>query len=236
MTYLDEFGPFFGVDTHDGDLQPGSESHSGTSGVPPPGWLRWRDLVDGSPVMARRVDRVRAALSRSDGDVELRVAASVTHLGLVARVIAPMIAIDALNDPPMSMAPDDIWWRDDLGGPFGLSMTRRPLGSSPTVDTHTDAVTAVTKGIAEMFAVSPRTLWGNVASAANSAARMISLARPDLTERARIAADRLLADPRVEDGELRSGPGFRRRSCCLIYRVTGDRTAVCGDCVLDAAP
>jgi ferric iron reductase protein FhuF len=47
-----------------------------------------------------------------------------------------------------------------------------------------------------------------------------------------MAADAILADPRVDGGELRSGEDFRRKSCCLLYRLTGDRVAVCGDCVL----
>mgnify|MGYP002653128777 CR=1 FL=1 len=49
---------------------------------------------------------------------------------------------------------------------------------------------------------------------------------------ARRHADLFLAHPYVEGGHLRAGPNFRRRSCCLIYQVSGDRTAVCGDCVL----
>ena len=45
------------------------------------------------------------------------------------------------------------------------------------------------------------------------------------------------ADPdgtldRVTGGVLRAGPGFRRRSCCLIYRVFGRPQGLCGDCVL----
>jgi hypothetical protein len=42
----------------------------------------------------------------------------------------------------------------------------------------------------------------------------------------------VLADHRVDGGNLHSGPGFRRRSCCLIYQAAGARVAVCGDCVL----
>ena len=73
---------------------------------------------------------------------------------------------------------------------------------------------------------------GNVASAANSAARLVATARPDRADAAHAAADQILADPRVEDGRLRSGPSFRRRSCCLIYRIAGTTAAACGDCVL----
>ncbi len=92
---------------------------------------------------------------------------------------------------------------------------------------------AVTKtAIKPTCRVSARVLWGNVASAANSAAQLIAGARPDLGEGAYRAADLILADPRVDGGSLRSGTAFRRSSCCLIYRVGGGRSAICGDCVL----
>ncbi len=75
-------------------------------------------------------------------------------------------------------------------------------------------------------------MWGNVGSAANSAARLVSAARPDVTALAYAAVNRVLADRRIDAGVLDAGPGYRRRSCCLIYRVADDRSAVCGDCVL----
>jgi ferric iron reductase protein FhuF len=75
-------------------------------------------------------------------------------------------------------------------------------------------------------------LWGNIGSAANSAARLISTARSDLTIAAHTAADGILTDPRIDGGALRAGPLFRRRSCCLIYRIANTRTATCGDCIL----
>jgi hypothetical protein len=39
----------------------------------------------------------------------------------------------------------------------------------------------------------------------------------------RTGADAILTDQRIDDGALRVGPGFRRRSCCLIYRLAGTR-------------
>lgn len=94
------------------------------------------------------------------------------------------------------------------------------------------AVESVTVAIASRYRLSEHVLWGNVGSAANSAARLISTARSDLTVNAHGAADKILTDPRIDDGALRAGPQFRRRSCCLIYRVANDRTATCGDCIL----
>lgn len=226
MTHLDELGPFFGIATHTADQR-----------MPPP-WMSFAEaLNDDSGVLDGRVSRVRAALAAgTDIVVESRVAASVTHLGLVARIIAPTIGAHTLGEIRYSQSPTDLWWCDELGGPFPLSMTpARPPADAVEGRPETgpgDTVTALTTAVGDRFGVSARTLWGNVASAVNSAALLVGAAWPEHAGRARELADQLLADPRIEDGALRAGPEFRRRSCCLIYRVTGDRTAVCGDCVL----
>ena len=83
------------------------------------------------------------------------------------------------------------------------------------------------------MAVSPRVLWGNVASAVNGAATMIAAARPDLAGRAAEAAAAMLRYPPLA-GTYQGHPlrGFRRRNCCLIYRLSPERPAYCGDCVL----
>lgn len=210
-------GPFFAVEFH----QRGDE--------PPQPWLALRALLSDDDALISRVDRVREslALGAPTGTVDRRVAASVTHLGLVARLIAPAIGAAAVGGPQVSSRITDIWWQDLLGGPYPLSVTTRDSGPA-----EHPAVDALTTAIGDRFGVSERVLSGNVASAANGAAKMIGLARPDLAENARAAADEILADRRVEGGLLRAGPTFRRRSCCLIYQVAGDRSAVCGDCVL----
>nr|WP_238534887.1 (2Fe-2S)-binding protein [Gordonia polyisoprenivorans] len=189
------------------------------------------DLIEDAHLLEARVDRVRAALGAgATSPVERRVAASVTHLGLVARLIAPMIAVAALDEPPISVAAEDLWWQDELGGPYPLSVTT--AATDVRSNLADGIVGALTDAVGNGFGVSGRTLWGNVASATNSAARLIATTRPEVAVRALAAADDVLSEPRVEDGLLRAGPGFRRRSCCLIYRVSGDRGAVCGDCVL----
>ncbi|HVQ99158.1 MAG TPA: (2Fe-2S)-binding protein, partial [Mycobacterium sp.] len=104
--------------------------------------------------------------------------------------------------------------------------------SSPGPLLPGSAVEAITDAVADRFSVSDRVLWGNVGSAANSAARLIGVARPELADSAMVLADSVLADSRVDGGVLRAGPDFRRHSCCLIYRLDNNRKAVCGDCVL----
>jgi len=207
---LASFGPFFAAQRHDG------------SPIAP--WRPMAELIDDPDALTARVQKVRTALM-GNGEPQIRVAASVAHLGLVARLIAPMIGTAALGEP-VSWSLADLAWQDQLGGPYPLSVVAQPTGGTPAVEVLTNAF--------GRFGVSPKVLWGNVGSAANSAAQQIGRARPDLAEQARKAADAVLADPRVDGGVLRSGPAFRRSSCCLIYQLAGDRAACCGDCVLTA--
>lgn len=218
---LRTLGPFFAVETHvRGEL------------MPPP-WQPISALMGENGALPDRVDAVRTALAQRAGrrpaDIEIRVAASVAHLGLIARLLAPAIAAIALGHTPASLSPDDLWWQDELGGPYPLSITPSPTnevaGTAPAVE-------AITVAIAGRYAVSHRVLWGNIGSASNSAAQLISTARGDLSVAAYAATDSILSDPRIDGGALRAGRSFRRRSCCLIYRLAHDRTAVCGDCVL----
>ena len=75
-------------------------------------------------------------------------------------------------------------------------------------------------------------LWGNAASAMAGALGVLVRARPGLRDRATALAAALLAHGRLADtgqlGVTGEGLGFRRRSCCLYYRLPGG--ALCGDC------
>ncbi|MEU9808765.1 (2Fe-2S)-binding protein [Mycobacterium sp. NPDC050853] len=221
LTELSTFGPFFVVETHD----------VGDAPVAP--WRPMADLVDEPAGLPTRINAVRNALAARTGqdpdDVDLRVASSIAHLGLVARIIAPVIGAMACGQVHISQELDDLWWQDQLGGPFPLSVTVRTEPGSTGLG---PAVVVLTQRFLDRTGVSDRVLWGNVGSAVNSAAYLIAASRPELTDTARETADTYLRDPRIDDGALRAGPDFRRRSCCLIYQLTDDRSAVCGDCVL----
>ncbi|WP_336052643.1 (2Fe-2S)-binding protein [Streptomyces sp. CA2R101] len=269
-------GPFFAFETH-----------PATSELTAP----WRPLSEvpreESGVLRERVTAVRASLAARSGRpaeaVELRVAASVAHLGLVARVLSPMLGLTALHglrlpSPPPTL--DDLRWHSGLGGAFPLSLPRETVaalaagsalrcsGSSSDVgaparvrtaadadasanadactsadaDTDTDTVESLLDGpirelvdAAASFSVSPRVLWGNVASAVNGAATGMVSAAPALARPARTAALLFLSRPQLQDTHTlntRNGR-FRRRSCCLIYRAAPNASgALCGDCVL----
>ncbi|WP_375474922.1 (2Fe-2S)-binding protein [uncultured Jatrophihabitans sp.] len=218
---LDEFGPFFAVATH-GDERPS------------PPWRPLGELIDDRTRLDARVAKVRAALARH-GDpeqVERRVAVSVAHLGLIARLLAPQLAADVLGRGNPSCELDKLWWQDVLGGPFPLSAEITGPTDVPDHSLTGTAAEQITQSFAHRYAIAPRVLWGNVGSAVNSAARQMASRRPELADTVMRAADRLLGDPRVDDGLTRAGAGFRRRSCCLIYRLARSPSASCGDCVL----
>jgi hypothetical protein len=223
-------GPFFAVETHK------------TGAGPAPPWRPLAELAEPAGLRAR-IESIRGALAARSGGpadgIELRVAASVTQLGLVARVVAPALAAQTVRKP-LDLRLGGVWWQDTVGGPMPLSVPRPAAaasadpGSLPAVATLLDEViTPITAATAALAPLSSRVLWGNVASAVNGAAGQLARARPDLADAAWAAAASFFRDPRLSTEPGPPGPSFRRSSCCLIYRlVPGRAGAVCGDCVL----
>jgi hypothetical protein len=212
-----EWGPFFAVHDHPAGATPTAP------------WRPFLELLDEPAVLTERIAAIQTYLAAGGGNPTARVAASVTHLGLVARLISPTLGIAAVSGrfPALDLA--EVWWQPELGGTFPLSAHYRPDGS-PTA-----LIDGPLRTLTEAFAVSDRILWGNVASAINGAATMIASTRPDLADRAATVAEDLLDTPLLRDTSTRRADGrFQRRSCCLIYQAaaTPNRNAVCGDCVL----
>jgi hypothetical protein len=234
-----DLGPYFEIETH----RPGD-----------PLLAPWRPLTEllGSPAALReRAYRVRAALARAGGlesdRIELRVAASVTQLGLAARLIAPAFGVAVLSQRGLGVDAGQARWVPADGSLFPLSL---PAAARP--DAEISDVTALSldiegrwlggpiQDLVDGFAglsVSGQILWGNVASAINGAAAMVSRSQPGLRDRATALAEALLATPNLagRHSGVPARPGFRRRSCCLIYRAApGGGGGYCGDCVLPA--
>lgn len=224
---LDELaalGPFFAVEAH----SQGAE--------PEPPWRPLAGLTHPSGLGAR-VGLVRGVLAARAGcppsGLELRVAASVTQLGVVARIVAPALAT-LTTGQPLDLRLSGLWWQDTAGGPVPLSVPEPEGGVMASPEQLLDEViTPITVAAAALAPVSPRVLWGNVASAVNGAARQIAAARPELATAAWEAAASFFRDPRLGTEPGPPGPSFRRSSCCLIYRLApGAAGPVCGDCVL----
>ena len=224
---LAALGPYFAVEVH----RPGSPLR--------PPWQSLGELTGSPGALAGRIGEVRERLAAAAGcpatSVEFRVAASIAQLGLCARLLSPTLGAAAAG----RTLPVDVGqarWVPALGGPFRLSLAEAAVAA----EADTAATTALLAGpitqivrAVEAMAVSPRVLWGNVASAVNGAAAMIAAARPDLAGPAAETAAAMLASPALV-GTFQGRPlrGFRRRNCCLIYRLSPERPAYCGDCVL----
>jgi ferric iron reductase protein FhuF len=212
-------------------------------------WLTVSELASVPEPMRHRIAAVRDALAASAGSraeqVDARVAASVAHFGVVARLVSPALAALALGYQ-LSMDPSELWWQDVLGGPFPLSVPvpahRLDGGTHRSPEEACQELVVevtgpVTSVVAKLVPVSSRVLWGNVASAVNSASMQIAAKRPATAGAAQRAAEIIFDAPQLRTERNHPGPGFRRASCCLIYRLSADRAkGTCGDCVLRGLP
>ncbi|MFF0430861.1 (2Fe-2S)-binding protein [Streptomyces sp. NPDC004327] len=191
---------------------------------------------DDAPLTAR-LDRVAATL----GTPERRVAASVAHLGLAARLWStalgpaalagrfPDLAPDTLHWDGARSAPDDLWWSGTATRPGTVAGLRAAVVEAHLVPLHA--------ALARDGRISPRLLWGNAGSALAGALRELlrwarAHDRPDAAERAVALTRGLLGHPDLA-GTVR-GPALRRTSCCLYYRSASG--GLCGDCVFDHPP
>ncbi len=242
---LTGLGPFFAADGHD--------PHS----TPVAPWRSMVDLLDDPAVLAARVDTSRAYLAAASGqqpdDVELRVAASITHLGLAARALSPLYAAAVLFGPIRPISLRDLRWQPTVPSTFPLSIAgldqltdgraasagTRASASADTVARSLAAgaletVAAELCAVTEPFGLSERVLWGNIASAVNGARTALSSASPHHAPRARAVVDALLRQPVLAaTWQTSLDDRFQRRSCCLIYRAAPDRDGqLCGDCIL----
>ncbi|GAB2739660.1 (2Fe-2S)-binding protein [Kitasatospora kifunensis] len=227
-------GPFFAFETHG----PGPAEGP---------WRAMGELLDDPAVLRGRVAAVRDHLAAGGGQpaeaVELRVAASVTHLSLASRLLSPSFAVAVLTGEVLSYGLREARWQPTPGGMFPLSLPERP--TAPVADRAERAARLGRElldgpirelvEVAAGYSLPPRLLWGNVASAVNGAASAIAYTAHELAGQAREFAHLLLNQPvlRGAGATADDGSGFRRRSCCLIYRAAPDRAgALCGDCVL----
>ncbi|GFG64323.1 hypothetical protein MKUB_18130 [Mycobacterium kubicae] len=161
---------------------------------------------------------------------ELRVGASLVHLGHAARLWSPVLACvvghGVLPDlTGLQRADDGTQLR--LPEPVG-----QPVSVSPDL-----LYGAVVRDHMEPFAaglrvkLAPALLSGNIASALVGASRALLRARPDLREAVvEVTGDLLAFGCLAGAGVMGPDLAFRRRSCCLFYRIPGG--GMCGDCPL----
>jgi ferric iron reductase protein FhuF len=196
-----------------------------------PGW---------QPASAYYPDGFLAGARARLPEAESRVAASIAQQGYAARLWSPVLASGLLTHVVPDLAGLQVRTEEPtspldlaLPGPTGW----RPADPAALAELSYRVVVA---GHLEPLAlalgseVAESLLWGNAASAAAGALDVLVRGRPSLLEPATALAAALLARGRLADtGELGvtgEGLGFRRRSCCLYYRLPGG--ALCGDCGL----
>jgi ferric iron reductase protein FhuF len=224
-----DVGPYFAVElTADG-----------------PAWRDFAHLVDDPTVLRERVRVVRAALaSRCAVEldaIEERAAASLHSLAVAARLLAPTFAAAVLTGTVPVLQVGRVRWQEVAGGPIPVAFVDPPGAAGESAGELADLLDAsvVRTTIAPLvaafgaeFRLSPKVLWGNVASALGGAVTMLTAASGGHTERALRVADELLAREslRGHGRYVRPQGHFVRTSCCLFYRIPGG--GLCGDCVL----
>ena len=197
-----------------------------TVGGDPAGWHPVKQsYADGS------ADLIEATARRYH-TADLRIGASLVHLGHASRLWSPVLAC-AIGH---GVLPDleDLQRADD-GAQLRLP---QPVGepiTSPAPEVLyrivvTDHMRPLAAGLPVKLA--PALLAGNIASALVGAAQALLSARPDLRSAIVQAIRSQLDTPMMTGSGVLSGPqlAYRRRSCCLFYRLPGG--SLCGDCGL----
>ncbi|WP_086750931.1 (2Fe-2S)-binding protein [Streptomyces europaeiscabiei] len=182
--------------------------------------------------------RVRK-VARSVRAPEPRVAASIAHLGFAARLWSVALGAAALYGRVLDLDPGLLRWDADASAPDELWLTEvRSLPAERIGEVVRDGhLVPLAAALRAQLPVSERLLWGNAASALMGAVRQIdhwaaANGRTEEASRARELATELFAHPALA-GTL-DPVTYRRRSCCLYYRLPGG--GLCGDCCFDRPP
>lgn len=184
--------------------------------------------------------RVRLVADRLQAP-ELRIAASIAQQALAARLWSVALGCAALYDRIPDLDPRLLHWDADSSAPDDLWLAEvRPLPADALAETvlhgHLEPLNAA---LISHYRMSTGLLRGNAASALAGAARELdrwarTRGRRDVSTRARALTAELLAHPLLAGTGTFTGTSFRRRSCCLYYRVPGG--GVCGDCCFTQPP
>lgn len=190
-------------------------------------------------------EQINSAAGRL-GTQDRRVAASILFEGMAARLWSPVLGCLAIvGIVPDLPAPVQWQLRDDSGM---QPCVPHPGGWIATEDA--DEVAALVEHVvirqvlqplaAQLRAEQPIArglLWGNVASALVGTLRVLQLGDADDSLTTAVVLRLLDAPPLAGTATLGASgrlDEFRRRSCCLYYRILDG--GLCGDCALDRTP
>ena len=205
-------GPFFALAT--GTAAPGERP------LADPRWL------------ADRIAHVRGTL-----ECDERVAASLAFQGLAAQLVSAPYAAAVLHGEIPALTPASVRWHRSGDGGWAPRTAATGLADATALAPQLDGL--LSPLVAEVRAqvpVAERLLWGNAASTVAAAKRLLVMQRAAAAGRAAEVAEAVLAHGSfAASGELLPPRDpdlvwtFRRRSCCLYYRVPGG--GLCDDCV-----
>jgi ferric iron reductase protein FhuF len=208
-------GPFFAMDT-DPDVA---------------GHPLWRPFTE---LCGRALPDQIAAVRIRLGTDEPRVAASLLFQGVAGRLWSPVLAVAATHGVVPDLDPAHLYWRAMSPGPVLLAAPEAGGLPADASAVHRVVVERHLRPLAEAVrAVTPVAeglLWGNAASALVGALAVLARARPESAKAGTRLVGELLDRPPLRGTGTFRPSGFRRRSCCLYYRVPGG--GLCGDCAL----
>jgi FhuF 2Fe-2S C-terminal domain/Ferric iron reductase FhuF-like transporter len=208
-------GPYFSVDT-----DPEVADH--------PLWRPFTALL--GPALADQITTVRVRV----GSDEPRVAASLLFQGVAGRLWSPVLAAAAVHGLVPDLEPASTFWRAASPGPVLLAAPATGATGADAASVHRVVIERhlgpLTEAVRAVTPVAAGLLWGNAASALAGALGMLARARPDASQAGHRLVEELLGTPPLRGAGALGPFGFRRRSCCLYYRVPGG--GLCGDCAL----
>ncbi|MBB1254234.1 (2Fe-2S)-binding protein [Streptomyces sp. OF3] len=177
-------------------------------------------------------------VGRRLGGAHPRVSASTLHIGTAARLWSVAVGGAVLGGGVLDLSPERLRWRVPEAGPIELWLPEvRTAAPGDDVDAlHRTVFVAnllpLEEALRREYGLSPQTALGNAASALVGTVRVLG-ARMTAPGPSPLALGAALLDraPLDRAGVLTTDPlTYRRRSCCLYYRVP--QAGYCGDCVL----
>lgn len=194
-------------------------------GLPKPGWRPvtacyadgYQDLIEATAARYRTGD--------------LRIGASTVQLSHASRLWSPVLACALEHGvvpdlTGLQRAPDSAALRIPVPEGDLLEGDREATLYRIVVEEHLERLA---EGL--RVKVAPGLLYGNIASALVAATRALYSVRPRLRDSATVLARSLLETGKLAGtGTVKHNLAFRRRSCCLYYRVSDGNK--CGDCAL----
>ncbi|KUI41256.1 iron reductase [Mycobacterium sp. IS-1590] len=188
----------------------------------------WRAVTDHYADGYQDLIEATAARYRTS---DLRISASAVQLSHASRLWSPVLACALAHGvvpdlTGLQRAPDSPALRLPVPEGDRLNGDRSAMLYRIVVEDHLERMADGLR-----VKVAPGLLYGNIASALVAATRALYSVRPPLRDSATVLARSLLATGKLAGtGTVKHNLAFRRRSCCLYYRVSDG--SKCGDCAL----